>query len=121
MNWYSIHPLLSAIGIPVKATDYLLGDRAYFDNPDVNPETPEWQGENVIILPGGLYYGHGIGILPAETMIRALNANRKQDATQPAYLLDQVARPDFKKLADIYNRYSARTASIVWAPFPAAI
>jgi protein-glutamine gamma-glutamyltransferase len=121
MNWLTIDPLLISIGIPITVKDYLLGDRTYFDNPDVDPKTPEWQGENVIVLPDGLYYGHGIGILPAEAMIRALNAHRKEDATKPAYLLDEVAHPNFKKLADIYNRNAVRPAPVVWRAFPAAI
>jgi len=121
LNWHITDPLLLAVGIPRKTKDVLLGDRGYFDNPDVDPATPEWQGENVIVLPGGLYYGHGIGIKTAEAMIRALNAHRKTDATQSAAFLDSVSRPDFKKLAGIYNRYAAQTVSHVWSAFPAAI
>jgi hypothetical protein len=120
MNWHAIDPLLRAVGIPRRAQDVLLGDRKYFDNPDVNPKTPEWQGENVIVLPGGLYYGHGIGIKTAEQMVRALNANRKTDATRSAHLLDTASRPDFRQLADVYERYAARSARLVWA-FPATM
>ena len=62
MNWHSIDPKLGDIGVPRKVTDLLLGDRGYFSNPEVDPKTPEWVGENVIILPDELFYGHGIGI-----------------------------------------------------------
>ncbi len=120
MNWHSIDPLLREVGTPRKVADFLYGDRAYFKNPDVDPKTPQWQGENVIVLPGGLYYGHGIGIERAEGIIRALNANRRKDATQSAYFLDTASRPDFIKLADAYARFG-QTASLVWSDFPPAL
>ena len=119
MNWRVADPLLRAVGTPKKADDILLGDRGYFANPDVDPETPQWQGENVIVLPDSLYYGHGIGILPAERIIAALNGNRKERATQSAYFLDSAGRPDFKKLAAVYQRESSRTGTLAWRPFPA--
>jgi protein-glutamine gamma-glutamyltransferase len=80
-------------------SDYFPGDVRYFKNPDVNPETPQWQGENVVILEDGTYYGHGIGIKTADQLISILNKQRKPGAIQSAYLMDQVTRPDFKKLA----------------------
>lgn len=120
MNWRSIDPLLKDIGILHKVEDFLYGDRGYFKNPDVNPKTPQWQGENVIILPDELYYGHGIGIKTAEGMIRSLNANRKKDAARSAYFLDDASRPDFNKLAGTYDRLD-QTASLVWNAFPPAI
>ena len=82
---------------------YLLGDRGYFRNPDVNPKTPEWQGENVIVLPDSLYYGHGIGIADADDMIKALNSNRIAGAERSAYLLDMAGRPDYRQLASLYS------------------
>ena len=120
MNWRSIDPLLKEVGKPQKVADFLYGDRAYFKNPDVDPKTPEWQGENVIVLPEGLYYGHGIGIRNADQMISALNANRKKNATQSAYFLDTASRPDFNKLAAVYEK-SDQTVSLVWHAFPPAI
>jgi protein-glutamine gamma-glutamyltransferase len=121
MNWHAIDPLLKSVGLPRKAKDVLLGDRKYFDNPDVDPKTPEWQGENVIVLPGSLYYGHGIGIRTAEEMIRALNGNRKKDATQSAFMLDTAGRPDFDQLAGVMERHTVQTARLVWRPFPATV
>jgi protein-glutamine gamma-glutamyltransferase len=107
MNWRSMDPLLREIGLPRKTEKMLIGDRGYFDNPDVDPETPEWQGENVIVLPGGRYYGHGIGIGTAEQIIRALNANRRENAARSAFLLDSASRPDFRRLASLF--YEAGT------------
>lgn len=80
--------------------DAIPGDCLYFKNPDVNPDTPEWQGENVIKLPNDYYYGHGIGIKTAEAIIRDLNRNRIRDARQSAYLMDLIVKPDFKYLGE---------------------
>lgn len=121
MDWHVTDPLLSAVGTPRSAEDILLGDRGYFANPDVDPETPQWQGENVIVLPGPLYYGHGIGIETADRIISALNGNRRDGASRSAYFLDSAGRPDFKRLADVYYRAAAPAAPQVWRPFPAPI
>lgn len=102
MNWHNLDPLLREIGYPKKVKDILPGDRGYFKNPDVDPKTPELQGENVIVLLDDLYYGHGIGIESAEEIISALNRSRRSGATQSAYFMDSVSRPDFKRFADIY-------------------
>ncbi|MGI6168519.1 MAG: protein-glutamine gamma-glutamyltransferase [Christensenellales bacterium] len=98
MNWSSIPPLLQEVGWMRKANDYLPADRRYIKNPDVNPATPYLQGENLIDLGNGRYYGHGMGIQTADTVIRILNQNRKEGATRSAYLMDSAGRPDFKKL-----------------------
>lgn len=121
MNWHIEDPLLREIGTPKPAADILLGDRGYFSNPDVNPETPQWIGENVIVLPDSLYYGHGIGITTADRIISSLNSNRKADTTKSAYFMDSVGRPNFKRLADIYDPPSARSGPLEWRPFPAPI
>ena len=85
--------------------DYLPGDCRYFNNPDVDPLTPEWQGQNAIDLSGGMYYGHGIGIKTADKIIEILNHNRIQDSTTSAYLMDMATRPGFMHLSFIYNKF----------------
>lgn len=80
--------------------DAIPGDCLYFRNPDVNPDTPEWQGENVIKLLNGYYYGHGIGIKTAEGIIRDLNRNRISGSGRSAYLMDLIVKPDFKYLGE---------------------
>jgi protein-glutamine gamma-glutamyltransferase len=111
MNWHYLDRNLSEIGYTVLPKDYLPGDRRYVKNPDVDPQTPWWQGENIIDLDNGLYYGHGIGIHKVDTIIRELNKNRKQDAQESAFLMSSVSRPDFKNLANIYYKYLARIQS----------
>lgn len=102
MNWHHINRLLREVGLMKKQNDYIPGDRRYFVNPDVDPLTPQWQGENVIDLDGKKYYGHGIGIADAERIIKALNNNRSEGADESAYLKDTAGRPNFVRLADIY-------------------
>lgn len=75
------------------------GDVRYFDNPDVDPETPHWQGENVIVMPeDDLYFGHGIGLTSGERIIEVLNKERKEGAGRSAYLLDDITHPDYVSL-----------------------
>lgn len=107
MDWHHIDRLLRETGYVSKRADYFPGDRRYFANPDVDPLTPQWQGENVIDLGGGLYYGHGVGIRNADSIVRALNRNRSPDADEPAHLLNSAGRPDFKRLANILLRQDA--------------
>lgn len=103
MNWHSLDPLLREIGVPRPVSDILPGDRAYIKNPDVDPKTPELQGENVIVLSDNLYYGHGFGIATSERIIKLLNQNRFRGATRSAYMMDSVSRPNYKKLEEIYR------------------
>lgn len=118
MNWHIIDPLLESTGFPKPVQDILLGDRCYFKNPDVDPETMWWQGENVIVLEDDLYYGHGIGIGTFDYFIKSLNENRKEGATRSAYLMDVAARPDFKLLADVYYGRASVQATLHWRTFP---
>ena len=111
MDWSQIARELREIGWMQPAKDYLPGDRRYFDNPEVDPITPEWQGENVIDMDNGIYYGHGIGKHKADTFIKALNRRRKKDAEISAYLMDSAGRPNFKRLFDLYKKSSITTSS----------
>lgn len=103
MNWQIRDRYIKEVGYPVTVTDILLGDRVYFKNPDVSPRTPEWQGENAIVLADDLYYGHGIGIQRGDRIIAILNRHRKRGSTRSAYFMDRTAaRPDFRRLAQLY-------------------
>ncbi|SHI19048.1 protein-glutamine gamma-glutamyltransferase [Sporobacter termitidis DSM 10068] len=104
MNWHDIAPQLREVGMMHRKRDYLPGDRRYFPNPDVDPETPEWQGENVIVMGDGTYYGHGMGRHRPDAIIRALNENRRRHATREAYLMDSAAEPDFKRFSNLYDQ-----------------
>lgn len=99
MNWRRLDPRLQGFGYLEDSPDYFPGDRRYFSNPDVDPLVPMWQGENVVQLGGGLFYGHGVGINNEEAIIRNLNGNRSPGSDKPAYLMEGAGRPDFKKLS----------------------
>ena len=103
MNWNGLSRYLRETGLMNKHTDYLPGDRRYFANPDVNPETMEWQGENTIDMGNGLYYGHGMGMHKPDVIIRELNSNRRKNAMREAYLVQAAGRPDFKRLYHLYE------------------
>jgi protein-glutamine gamma-glutamyltransferase len=90
------------LGIKVTYTAHFLpGDVVYFENPDFDPKTPYWRGENAVVLGDGTYFGHGLGIKTAEQMIHALNQKRRPGTNQSAYLTNIVARPSFKHLAKL--------------------
>lgn len=101
MNWMHLD---SDLGVTTyrNLTDYFPGDCRYFKNPDVDPMTPQWQGENAIDLGDGTYYGHGVGITTAAGIIAALNRHRAPGSGQSAYLTDSATRPDFKYLWSKY-------------------
>ncbi len=106
MNWHYIDDTLD-VSRYKNVPDYLPGDCRYFVNPDFDPEKPEWQGENVIDLGNGQYYGHGLDIGDANHIIKSLNKYRKSNSTQSAYLKDSSIRPNFKHLYDIYLNYTS--------------
>jgi protein-glutamine gamma-glutamyltransferase len=83
----------------VPASRFVPGDALYFDNPDVDPATMQWQGENVIYMGGGSYYGHGVGITDAASIIAKLHSHRKPGAAKPARLLEQKTYPDYVRLS----------------------
>ncbi|MFD3259678.1 protein-glutamine gamma-glutamyltransferase [Paenibacillus lentus] len=88
----------------IRAQQAAAGDVVYFENPDFNPQTPEWQGENAIVLDNNLYFGHGLGISSAEAIIDALNAKRKPGSTTSAFLSDLVVHPDFEYIRRLGGR-----------------
>ena len=90
------------LGINVTYTTHFLpGDIIYFKNPDFDPQTPYWRGENAVVLEDDMYFGHGVGIQTAEEMIDALNQVRKPGTNQSASLTNVVARPSFNYLAKL--------------------
>lgn len=97
-GWFSDPDL----GIKVTYTTHFLpGDIIYFKNPDFDPETPYWRGENAVVLEDDKYFGHGVGIKTDEQMIHMLNQVRKPGSNQSAYLTKSVARPSFDHLAKL--------------------
>lgn len=83
----------------IRTTRFIPGDCLYFDNPDVDPNKMEWQGENVIYFGGDTYYGHGMGIRSSREIIDALNRNRRPGARRSAFLMRQATRPGYVKLS----------------------
>lgn len=98
---YSWHADTDLGVIPYDTHDLIPGDVAYFNNPEFNPETPQWRGENAVLFEDDTYFGHGIGIQTAEQMIQDLNKRRKPESNRPAYLSTVVTRPSFKQLFNI--------------------
>ncbi|MEX2414532.1 MAG: protein-glutamine gamma-glutamyltransferase [Paenibacillaceae bacterium] len=74
------------------------GDVVYFSNPDVNPLTPQWQGENAVLLSNHLYYGHGVGVLTGAEIIAILNSSRKPGSVTSAYLTETIVQLDYMYL-----------------------
>lgn len=91
------------------------GDVLYFENPDFNPQTPQWRGENAILLADDRYFGHGIGIKNEKDMITSLNKRRKPGSTISAFLSDQVNQIDFEYLRRLKPRFSARIGSRIYS------
>ena len=101
-NWHYLNKLIAEVSRMKKYPDYLPGDRMYVKNPDYSEECPECQGENVIDMGYGRYYGHGIGITDIGGIIEDLNRYRIRNSSRSAYLMNLSGRPDFKKLAGIF-------------------
>lgn len=99
MNWQHLDRDLEIIN-QTKVPDYLPGDCRYIKNPSVDPLHPEWQGENVIDLGNGMFYGHGIGIATVERIIEELNKKRIKGSTISAFLMGYAKRQNYKRLSD---------------------
>ena len=94
----------------------LPGDVVYFSNPDVNPLTPWWIGENAVDMGNGMYFGHGVGVVPGDEIIRALNRNRVPFSTVSASLSDNVIAPDFRVMESWVNGYGMPQAASLGLP-----
>lgn len=79
-------------------SQYIPGDIRYVKNPDVNPLTPEWQGENIVDMGDGMYFGHGLGFRTLPGIIDALARRRRPGAMRMPYLLETATRPGFSYL-----------------------
>lgn len=88
--------------VALKNPDKLLpGGYYYFRNWDVTDEARArgWQGENVIYLGGGKFYGHGIGLGPGSDFVTKLKAESKPDGKTPSLLnLHRYLSTDVLKL-----------------------
>ncbi|WP_281890320.1 protein-glutamine gamma-glutamyltransferase [Paenibacillus sp. YYML68] len=82
------------------------GDVQYIKNPDVHPAYIHWQGENVIVMPEGLYFGHGVAVTRAEYIIERLNTHRIPGSMVSAYMLDEATFPNFPALQEALERVS---------------
>ena len=102
-NWH-YHQNLSIL--VHEGLDYLPGDCLYFKNPDFAPHTPEWQGENAIMINENLYFAHGIGVTDQQEIINELNDNRIFGSMISAYLTTHIISID----SSVYKPYSLNTA-----------
>lgn len=102
MDWQNLDGKLK-VNTYRNPPDFFPGDCRYIKNPDVNPLTPEWQGENAIDLGNSHYYGHGVGITTVDNIIYSLNKNRKAGSNVPAYMLDSCTLPDLRGLFNLYS------------------
>ncbi len=75
------------------------GDHTYFKNPEFDPANSAFQGENVIYLGDGQYFGHGLGVVSEQGVIDSLNGLRRSGATKTAYRDDFELRLDGKTIA----------------------
>ncbi|MFD0589598.1 protein-glutamine gamma-glutamyltransferase [Paenibacillus sp. GCM10027627] len=87
------------------------GDVLYFKNPDHDPSTPEWQGENAILLDDNLFFGHGIGIDSSQEIIAQLNRARVPGSMISAFLQNLVLRPDFAEVQSLTMRDGEATTA----------
>lgn len=84
----------------VQQGEPLPGDIRYIQNPEYHPATPQWQGENLIDLGNGMFFGHGIGVGMLGEFIEVLNQRRRPGATTSAFLTAQIIRPNFRRMAE---------------------
>ncbi len=85
---------------PARQAELRAGDYTYFRNWDVSDtaRAAGWQGENVIALGGGKFYGHPFGVSTEAHIVDYLNQQRNPGSTRSATMLDLQARLDSKLL-----------------------
>jgi protein-glutamine gamma-glutamyltransferase len=95
VNEDHLHRYKSITGSAVDATpdrraSLDVGDYGYFKNWDVSEAgfAAGWQGENVIYLGDGRFYGHPFGVTTEDEIVASLNGERKAGSTRPASFLD---------------------------------
>lgn len=93
--------------IQVSSGDSLPGDVRYVKNPEHHPNTPQWQGENLIDLGNGQFFGHGIGTGTIGEVIDVLNKKRMPGATVSAFLTSEIIRPNYRLMSE-YTRHPIR-------------
>ncbi len=101
----------------ISAVEAYPGDVLYFMNPDFNPMTPEWRGENAILLPDGTYFAHGMGIRTGAEIIALLNTRRKPGSMISAYQTDDIETLDFayiQRLKTVIARIGSRVYAFGW-------
>ncbi|MDQ0199515.1 protein-glutamine gamma-glutamyltransferase [Neobacillus ginsengisoli] len=86
-----------------ESNDFLPGDVLHFKNPDFDPKQPHWRAENVIYFGNDKYYGHGVGIRNASTIIKFLNSKRKPKPVESAYLMRLISRPNYQTIFSLMN------------------
>ncbi|WP_310356747.1 protein-glutamine gamma-glutamyltransferase [Neobacillus drentensis] len=79
--------------------DFIPGDIVHFNNPDVNPKESYWRAENVIFMSDDQYYGHGVGIKKASTILSFLDKKRRPNPRIPAYLMNLITRPVYQEFS----------------------
>lgn len=98
-RWSIEDPEFTEVKRQGKLPGYLPGDHTYFRNPDFDPSNSAFQGENVIYLGNGEYFGHGLGIKSEREVIKGLNDLRRPGATRSAFRDDFEVRLSPKGIA----------------------
>lgn len=102
---YSWHTDIDIGIMTFYSNHFLPGDVLYVNNPDFDPNTPQFRGVNAVLLEDGKLFGHGFNIKTSEEMIEILNQTRKPGSQQSAYLTKLVTRPSFKYLFRATSAY----------------
>lgn len=100
-RWDEPHKSYEAVKREGDLPGFMPGDHTYFKNPDFHPAHSAWQGENVIYLGDGQYFGHGVGIKTEAELLSTLNSLRKDNARVSAFRDDFEVRIDHRRIAKL--------------------